>query len=114
MSGIDRASSTSYVVLPPGMPVVATTPARTPCCNKEIGPVAENAIVTTGVLSSLLVFFMWVGAWGSLDTIIEMTTDVQLYQLLMYGSVLLLAALSLWIHLAFSKEAEPMITNIDV
>jgi hypothetical protein len=114
MSGIDRSVSTSYVVLPPGMPVVATTPARTPCCNKEIGPVAENAVVTTGVLSSLLVFFMWVGAWGSLDTIIEMTTDIPLYQLGLYASVLVLAALALWLHLAYAKVDEQIITNLDV
>ena len=114
MSGIDRTASTSYVVLPPGMPVVATTPARTPCCNKQVGPVAENAMVTTGVLSSLLVFFMWVGAWGSIDTIIELVSDVPLYQLGMYASVLTLASVWLWIHLAYLKEVESPLTNIEV
>lgn len=100
LSGVDRTSSTSYVVLPPGMPMVATTPARTPCCDKPTTPIAENAILTTGLISSLLIFFMWVGAWGCIDTLVAMSTDVPLHQLMMYAVVLLFASLLLWFELS--------------
>ena len=98
ISGIDRASSTSYVVLPPGMPVVATTPARTPCCEKASTPIAESTVISTSLVSSLLVFLMWVGGWGCIDTLVEMTTAVPLYQVLMYTSILIIASLLLWWH----------------
>ena len=114
MSGLDRSSSTSYVVLPPGMPVVATTPARTPCCDKELPPLAENALVTTGVFSSLLIFFMWVGAWGCIDTLVGMASQVAIYQLYMYGAVLLSASIILWFQLARLKSDEPLSTDFNV
>ena len=114
MSGLDRGASTSYVVLPPGMPVVATTPARTPCCDKDLTPVAENALVTTGVLSSLLIFFMWVGAWGCIDTVVGMASDIPVHQLYMYCAVLIVASLILWMQLARLRSDEPASADFNV
>lgn len=114
MSGLDRSSSTSYVVLPPGMPVVATTPTRTPGCDRDLPLIAENALVTTGVLSSLLIFFMWVGAWGCIDTAVGMLSEVPLYQLYMYGGVLVTASLMLWIQLARVKSEDPLSSEFNV
>ncbi len=101
-------------MLPPGLPVVATTPARTPCCNKDVAPVADNALVTTGVLSSLLVFFMWVGAWGCVDMLVGMVTDVPLYQLGLYASVLFTAAFTLWLQLVNLRSEEPVSGDFNV
>ena len=106
MSGLDRSVSTNYVVLPPGMPLVGTTPARTPCYDKSGTPVQGNAVITTGVWSSLLVFFMWVGAWGSIDTIVSMATDMPLYQLGLYLSVLVVATVALWLQFADWRKAQ--------
>jgi hypothetical protein len=114
MSGLDRSSSTSYVVLPPGMPVIATTPAQTPCCEKELPMISENAIVTTGLISSLLIFFMWVGAWGCIDTLVGMISDVPIYQIYMYGGILVTAALILWIQLARLKAGDSKSADFNV
>ncbi len=88
------------------MPVVATTPTRTPFYDKDSPPVVENTIVTTSIVSSIYVFFLWVGAWGCVDTIIEMLTDVPLYQLAMYFGVLVAASVLLWLQLADWRQAQ--------
>ena len=111
ISGVDRSSSTNYVVLPPGLPMVATTPVRTPCCDKARTPVAETTVISTGIWSSLLVFFMWVGAWGSIDTIISLTTEIPLYQLMIYLAVLLLATIALWLQLADWRKTQEEIED---
>lgn len=105
ISGIDRQATCNYVVLPPGMSVVAA-PARTPCLDKADEPMSDNTIITTGVMSSLLVFLMWVGAWGMVDTIIVMLTDVPLYQLGMYSVVLIFGALGVWLQLADWRRSQ--------
>ena len=106
MSGIDRSnSSCNYVVLPPGMPVVATTPGPQPSSGPAI---ADNAIVTSGMLSSILVFFMWVGAWGAIDSIVQISTDIVLYQLGIYIVVFLIGAVALWLQLEDWKKAQQM------
>ena len=105
MSNLDRQSSCNYVVIPPGVPVVAT-PARTPCQGDSSDPANNSAIVTTSVVSSLLVFLMWVGAWGCVDTIIGMVTEVPKYQLIMYFCCLSLAALGVWLQLADWRKAQ--------
>ena len=107
MSGIDRqASSCNYVVLPPGMPLVATTPARTPCCANASPAVGEQGIITSGALASVFVFFIWVGAWGALDTIILMVTTEPLHQLAIYSSVLLLGLIGVWVQVKDWRKAQ--------
>ena len=106
MSGIDRSnSSCNYVVLPPGMPVVATTPVP----QTTNGPaVADNAIVTSGILSSIFVFLMWVGAWGAIDSIVQISTDDVLYQFGIYAGVFFLGAIALWLQLEDWKKSQEM------
>ena len=106
LSGIDRQASCNYVVLPPGMPLVASTPARTPCCEKPSSSVAENAVVTSGVLTSIFVFLMWVGAWGALDTIVVMLTENPEVQLGMYAGVLAVGVIGVWVHVKDWRGAE--------
>ena len=113
MSGLERSASCNYVVLPPGMPVMATTPARN-CCDKSSAAVEGNTLVATGLLSSLLVFFMWVGAWGAIDTIIQLATDFQSYQLAIYLSILVLGSIGLWLQIADWKRAQEDLDNLAV
>jgi hypothetical protein len=113
MSNLDRQNSCNYVVIPPGMPLVAT-PARTPHRDNSCVPVNDSTIVTTGVLSSLLVFLMWVGAWGCVDTLIGMITDVPKYQLVMYFGCLTLAALGVWLQLADWRKSQEIDEDIQV
>jgi hypothetical protein len=46
--------------------------------------VIEQTIIGGSVVSSILVFFMWVGAWGSIDIIIQLISDNRIYQLTLY------------------------------
>ena len=109
MSGIDRSnSSCNYVVLPPGMPVVATTPVP----QSSGGPaVADNAIVTSGIISSILVFFMWVGAWGAIDSLVQISTNDVLYQFVIYAGVFAIGAIALWLQLEDWKRAQATDTS---
>jgi len=104
MSGIDRQTSCNYVVLPPGVPLVATTPARTPCCEKPTVP--ENTVVTSGVITSIFVFLMWVGAWGALDTLVLMVTEKALHQLAIYFGVLGVGFVGVWIQVKDWRKAQ--------
>lgn len=104
MSGLDRSnSSCNYVVLPPGMPVVATTPVPQATNGP---PVADNAIVTSGILSSVLVFFMWVGAWGAIDSLVQIATDNTLYQFGIYVAVFSIGAIALWLQVEDWKKSQ--------
>lgn len=105
MSGLDRSISCNYVVLPPGMPVMATTPARN-CCESNTLSNSDSTVITTGLLSSLLVFFMWVGAWGAIDTIVGLVTDFPSYQLAIYLSILVFGSIGLWLQIADWKKAQ--------
>lgn len=100
MSGIDRASSSNYVMLAPGVPVITSTPAVGHYDYEGINRSSETTYVTAGILSSFLVFFMWVGAWGSVDSLVALATNDVLYQLGMYFSVALVATLGMWLQLA--------------
>ncbi len=107
MSGIDRAASANYVMLGPGVPVIATTPAVGHDDFTGLNRSSETTYVTAGIVSSLLVFLMWVGAWGCVDTIVELITDNVLYQLGLYISVAVIATLGMWLQLAdWRKTAE--------
>ena len=89
---------------------MATTPARN-CCEKSS---TEGAIVTTGLLSSLLVFFMWVGAWGAIDTIVGLITDLPSYQLALYLSILVFGSIGVWLQIADWKRAQEDLDNLAV
>ena len=49
---------------------------------------------------------MWVGAWGSIDTLIEMSTEVPLYRLGLYGSILVLGTIGVWFQLADWRKTQ--------
>jgi hypothetical protein len=57
-------------------------------------------------MSSLLVFFMWVGAWGCVDTVVAMVTEVPTYQLALYFIVLVLGAMGVWLQLADWRKSQ--------
>jgi hypothetical protein len=70
--------SGAYVVLPAGPFMSQTTQMMT-----GNTPVLEFAAeyFNEALLSSLLVFFCWVGAWGAVDGLVQMTSDNPLVQI---------------------------------
>jgi Ca2+/Na+ antiporter len=68
--------------------------------------VVEHTVVGGSVLSSILVFFMWVGAWGSVDIIIQILTDDRLYQLTLYFLLFASCAVASWILMADLRKSQ--------
>jgi hypothetical protein len=100
ISGLDRMPSSNYMMLAPGVPVFASTPAVAHNdCDRCNAP-QETTIVAAGIVSSLLVFLMWVGAWGAIDALVTWSTDSVLYQIGIYFSIALVASFGMWLQLA--------------
>ena len=85
--------------------MMAATPTRN-CCDNAGGVGIDSTIVSTGLMGSLLVFFMWVGAWGAIDTIVGLVTDFPSYQLAIYLGILVIGSIGVWLQIADWKRAQ--------
>jgi len=105
--------------MPPGMHMVATTPVRTAfqSTNEETAVAAalvEHAVIGASNVSSILVFFMWVGAWGCVDILVQMVTNDPLYQLGLYFLLFAVCAVTSWFHMTNWRKAQDEIETSPV